>query len=173
MSDLSRQLYGMVWYCLTWHGMLLFNTCSALLGRAVLLSRLPPSPYIDENIDTCPKVFSTFQWPVGVSTSGHFYLCWMLPLPSWNWPAGAVAQPTCRRSSWKVKVKTKIEIELFDCLLAFESTCVVLELKDVASLFPRGNSSGTCAGDKIVNDCLISSSSWIWAARQIFDAHTI
>ena len=87
------------------------STCSALLGRAVLLSRLPPSPYIDENIDTCPEVFSTFQWQVGVSTSGHFYLCWMLPLPSWNWPADAAAQPTCRRSSWKVKVKTKVEIE--------------------------------------------------------------
>ena len=53
-----------------------------------------------------PKGFFQYQLPVGVSTSGHFYLCWMLPLPSWNWPADAVAQPTCGRSSWKVKVKT-------------------------------------------------------------------
>ena len=89
------------------------STCSALLGRAVLLSRLPPSPYIYVLTRTLilAQRFCQHQLSVGVSTSGHFYLCWMLPLPSWNWPAGAVAQPTCGRSSWKVKVKTRAEIE--------------------------------------------------------------
>ena len=68
-------------------------------------------PTLTRTLILSQRFFSTFQWPVGVSTSGHFYLCWMLPLPSWNWPADAAAQPTCRRSSWKVKVKTKVEIE--------------------------------------------------------------
>ena len=59
------------------------STCSALLGRAVLLSRLPPSPYIWVlmRIRAKAKVYLKLKWQAGGSTSGYFKYWWMMSSP--------------------------------------------------------------------------------------------